>query len=177
MWERNPAAHADAETMPRPNFQPIFSQRGRRKGQTFHPSHIISPPKTSSVLITKRIPFPFNSQIQIPYAFNNAKKESERTSFGGQRRPKCRRHRLSQSSQKVVQVKIADEAKDRKKYKPMVRALKVRRPSDARRAVAEMAMNVWAQLVMFRSIESVKPQALVVVAIVRRTWAPMYLII
>lgn len=62
----------------------------------------------------------------------------------------------------------------------MVRALKVRRPSDARRAVAEMAMNVWAQLVMlFRSIESVKPQAMVVVvvvAIVRRKLS-IYLII
>lgn len=62
----------------------------------------------------------------------------------------------------------------------MVRALKVRRPSDARRAVAEMAMNVWAQLVMlFRSIESVKPQAMVVVvvvAIVRRKLST-YLII
>lgn len=86
-----------------------------------------------------------------------------------------------QSSQKVVQVQIADEAKDRKKYKPMVRALKVRRPSDASRAVAEMAMNVWAQLVMFRSIESVKPQAMVVVvvaivAIVRRKLST-YLII
>lgn len=56
----------------------------------------------------------------------------------------------------------------------MVRTLKVRRPSDARRAVAEMAMNVWAQLVMFRSIESVKPQAMVVVAIVDE---PEYLLI
>ena len=46
------------------------------------------------------------------------------------------------SLQKVVQAQIADEAKDRNKYKPMVRALKVRIPSDARRAVAEMAMNV-----------------------------------
>ena len=73
---------------------------------------------------------------------------------------------LSQSCQKVVQVQIADEAKDRKRYKAMVRALKARRPSDARKAVAEMAMNVWAQLVMFRSLESIKPRAMVVVAIV-----------
>lgn len=77
----------------------------------------------------------------------------------------------SQSCQKVVQVQIADEAKDRKRYKPMVRALKERRPSDARKAVAEMAMNVWAQLVIFRSLESIKPRAMVVVAIVRRSRA------
>lgn len=75
---------------------------------------------------------------------------------------------LSQSFQKIFQVQIADESKDRKRYKPMVRVLKARRPSDARKAVAEMAMNVWAQLVMFGSLESVKPKAMVVVPIVFR---------
>lgn len=75
---------------------------------------------------------------------------------------------FSQSCQEVVQVQIADEVKDRRRYKPMVRRLKVRRPSDARMAVAEMAMNVWAQLVMLfiKSIESVKPGAMVVVVVV-----------
>lgn len=49
-------------------------------------------------------------------------------------------------------VQTADDAKQRKKYKPTVRALKVRIPSHARRAVAEMAIKVWMQLAMLRSI-------------------------
>lgn len=165
MWERKPAG-------PHQTSNQSFLNKEEKSKLSTKPHHL--PPKTQVYLsYYKRIPFPFNSQIPNTMCFNNDKKSQKENFFGGER-PKCRRHRLSQSSQKVVQVQIADEAKDRKKYKPMVRALKVRRPSDARRAVAEMAMNVWAQLVMLRSIESVKPQAMVVVAIVDE---PEYLLI
>lgn len=160
-----------------------FLNKEEEKGQAFHQT-TASPPtppkkKNSSVLITSEFPSPpFNSQNPNTICFNNDKKRVRKEILlVGDKRQKAQMSVVvviapfSQSSQMVVQVQIADEAKDRKRYKPIVRRLKVRRPSDARMAVAEMAMNVWAQLVMLfiKSIESVKPRAMVVVvAIVSR---------
>lgn len=62
----------------------LFSTR-KKKRASFPPNHSISPKKHKCTYY-KRIPFPhLNSQIQIPYCFNNDKKSQKGILFGGQR--------------------------------------------------------------------------------------------